>query len=512
MINNHDKEIEIIVNRFKNSDFEYVINKTTILLKKIPNNDLLWNLKGLSLQNLGNIKDSISCFQMSLNNNQKNIAARNNLGNSYKYANQLKLAEECFEECINIDPNYTASIVNLANLKTIVNDFDNAIKLYNKVLSNNENIESIYVNLAQAYQSTRQFEKALQIISKGIQKYPNQTKLDKLLSVQTNYNENEIHLNQMLEKLSNQNLNEEQKINLYFSIGKAYEDKKEYSKSFDFYLKGNELKRRKLKFNINDKIKLFNDIKKYFLSNKVIINDKKLHNKKVIFIFGLPRSGTTLIENIISSHNKVSSMGEINYLNKFFSLNFVKNDQLNIDFINKFSNIDLQKFYFDFVESFNIKTDIVTDKTLNIYWFLGFIKMFFPNAIFIHCQRDPKDNCLSIFKNLFEDGQGWKYNENELIKYYYLYNEIMSFWNSQLNDCILNIQYEDVIIDSKKNIKEIIKFCNLDWDENCLNHQKNKAPIKTLSLNQANKPIYSSSVNSSKNYKPYLKELFSKFN
>jgi len=93
-----------------------------------------------------------------------------------------------------------------------------------------------------------------------------------------------------------------------------------------------------------------------------------------------------------------------------------------------------------------------------------------------------------------------------------LYNEIMSFWNSQLNDCILNIQYEDVIIDSKKNIKEIIKFCNLNWDENCLNHQKNKAPIKTLSLNQANKPIYSSSVNSSKNYEPYLKELFSKFN
>jgi len=512
MINNHDKEIEIIVNRFKNSDFEYVINKTTILLKKIPNNDLLWNLKGLSLQNLGNIKDSISCFQMSLNNNQKNIAARNNLGNSYKYANQLKLAEECFEECINIDPHYTASIVNLANLKTIVNDFDNAIKLYNKVLSNNKNIESIYVNLAQAYQSTRQFEKALQIISKGIQKYPNQTKLDKLLSVQTNYNENEIHLNQMLEKLSNQNLNEEQKINLYFSIGKAYEDKKEYSKSFDFYLKGNEQKRKRLKFNIEEKAKLFDDIKEFFLSRKDINQERKINEKNVIFIFGLPRSGTTLIENIISSHDEISAMGEINYLNKFFDINFVKKNRLDLNFINSFLNFDLQKMYFDFIKSFNIKTNIVTDKSLNVYWYLGFINMFFPNAMFIHCERDPKDNCLSIYKNLFEEGQGWKYNETELIEYVNLYREIMTFWNSILDDKILNIQYEDIIQDSENKIKEIIKFCKLEWDANCLNHHKNKIPIKTLSLNQANKPIYSSSVNSSKNYKPYLKELFSKFN
>ena len=509
---NINKEIEVVINRFKIGDYNFVINKSTVLLKKIPNNDLLWNIKGLSLQTIGNVKESIDCFLKSLNVNPKNIAAKNNLGNSYKYANQYKFALECFEDCIKKDPDYTASIMNLANLKVILNHYEEAIILYNKVLENNENLESVYINLAQAYQSTKQFEKALHIIKKGLKKFPKQTKIDKLLSIQTNYLNEEKHLKKMINKLNNDNLNDDQKINICFAIGKAFEDKKKFKDSFDYYLKGNDLKRAKLNFKIDDKRKLFRNIKEYFSMNTKGVENISKNSRNVIFVFGLPRSGTTLIENIISSHHKVSGLGEINYLNKFFNLNFIRNNQLNIDFINEFLNNDLQKYYFDFIDSFKIKTDFVTDKSLNIYWYLGFINMFFPKAKFIHCQRSPKDNCLSIFKNLFEDGQAWKYRESELIEYYELYREIMVFWNEFLGPKILNIQYEDLIKDNVKHIKNIINFCELEWDDNCLNHHKNNMPIKTLSLNQANKPIYSSSVNSAKNFKPYLKEIFSKFN
>ncbi len=511
MEKNFNKDIQIIVNRFKNRDYDYTINKSTILLKRIPNNDLLWNLKGLSLQTLGNLKESINCFLMSLKANPKNIAARNNLGNSYKYANQYSLALECFEECLKIDPNYIASITNLANLKVIINNYKEAIDLYHNVLKKDENVESVYINLAQAYQSTKDFEKSLDIIHKGINKYPNQTKLDKLLSMQTNYKNDDTHLKKMIKKMEI-DLNEDQKINLYFAIGKAYEDKKDYSNSFKYYSKGNDSKRKKLKFNINDKKKLFGELKNFFENKNYKGKNISKTDKKVIFVFGLPRSGTTLVENIISSHAKVSGMGEINYLNKFFNINFIKNDELNENFINEFLIHDLQKYYFEFIKFFNIKTDIITDKSLNIYWYLGFIDIFFPNAKFIHCQRNPKDNCLSIYKNLFEDGQGWKYNEKELIEYYKLYRDVMIFWNSKLNQKILNIKYEDLVKDSAKNIKEIIKFCDLNWDENCLKHHNNNMPIKTLSLNQANKPIYNTSVNSSKNFEQYLKQIFSSFN
>ena len=503
-----NKEIEIVINRFKTGDYEFAINKSTILLKKLPNNDLLWNLKGLSLQTIGNIKDSIHCFLKSLNINPKNIAARNNLGNSYKYANHYNLALECFEKCIKQDFSYTAAIVNLANLKVIINDYEDAIKLYNQILKNNKNIESVYINLAQAYQSTKDFKNSLKIIHEGIEKYPNQTKLDKILSIQTNYLNDDTHLNVMLDKINN-NLNEDQKINLFFAIGKAFEDKKDYSNAYKYYLKGNELKRKKLKFNINEKIKLFKDLKTFFENNELKGKNISQNERKVIFVFGLPRSGTTLVENIISSHDKVSGLGEINYLNKFFNLNFIKNDQLNIDFINDFLLHDLQKYYFDFVKIFDDKAEFITDKSLNIYWYLGFINIFFPNAKFIHCQRNPKDNCLSIFKNLFEDGQGWKYNENELVEYYKLYEKIMTFWNEKLNQKILNIKYEDLVRDNVNNIKKIINFCGLDWNEKCLNHHMNTMPIKTLSLNQANKPIYKTSVNSSKNFETYLEKISS---
>ncbi len=508
---NINKEIEIVINRFKIGDYNFVINKSTVLLKKIPDNDLLWNIKGLSLQSIGNVRESIDCFLRSLNINPKNIAAKNNLGNAYKYANQYKFALECFEDCIKKDPNYTASIVNLANLKVILNHYEEAILLYNKVLENNEDLESIYINLAQAYQSTKQFEKALHIIKKGLEKFPKQTKIDKLLSIQTNYLNEENHLEKMINKLNNNNLNDDQKINIYFAIGKAFEDKKKFKDSFDYYLKGNDLKRAKLNFKIDDKKKLFRNIKEYFSMNDEKGKNISKNDRNVIFVFGLPRSGTTLIENIIASHRKVSGLGEINYLNKFFNLNFIKNNQLNIDFINEFLNNDLQKYYFDFIDSFKIKTNYITDKSLNIYWYLGFINMFFPKAKFVHCQRSPKDNCLSIFKNLFEDGQAWKYKESELIEYYGLYREIMVFWNEFLGPKILNIQYEDLIKDNVKQTKNIINFCELEWDDNCLNHHKNNMPIKTLSLNQANKPIYSSSINSAENFKPYLKEIFSKF-
>ena len=512
MKTNLNNEIEIIINRYRNNDFDYVISKSTFLLKKIPNNDLLWNIKGLSHQSQGNIKESITCFVSALSRNPKNIAAKNNLGNSYKYANQLDLAENCFEECKNEDPNYLPSIVNLANLKIIINDFDTAINLYLKVLKKDENIEQVYVNLAQAYQSTGKFDKSLKIIETASTKFPTQTKFDKLLSNQINYSKDNNHLKSMLNKLENSYLNKNQKIDLHFSIGKAYEDLKDYAESFKFYKEGNFLKREQFEFNIDDKKKLFFEIKNFFknpISNK---NNQFVSDKEIIFIFGLPRSGTTLVESIISSHKKVSALGELNYLNKFFNLNFVKNEQLNINFIENFFNRNLQSLYIEYIKPFNLNTNIVTDKSLNMYWFIGFAKYFFPKAKFIHCERNPRDNCLSIFKNLFEEGQGWQYSEQELIEYYNLYKEIMIFWNSIFKGEIHNIKYEELVKNTEREIKGMIDYCKLEWDVNCLNYHEINRPIKTLSLNQANKPIYSTSVKSSDNYKDFLKKIFSNFN
>ncbi len=504
-----NNEIKIIIEKFKNKNFNFVINKTTSLLKNNPNNDFLWNIKGLSFRSVGNLINGIDCFKKAIKINPKNINAKNNLGTVYQIANQLEEAENWFKKCIKLNPNFISSLINLGNLKIKTNNFKEAILIYNKILKINKNIEIVYLHLGQAYQNIKQFEKAEIIFKKALEKFPLLTKADKLLSMQTNYLKDEKHLNLMLKKINKNELNINHKIDLSFSIAKAYEDKKNYSQSFNYYAKGNTLKRSTLNFNINNQIKLFESIRSYFSNFKFT---KRSYNskKRVIFIFGLPRSGTTLVENIVSSHNQVSSVGEINFLNKFFRLNFYKENQINLKNINDFLNLDLQKEYFHYLKSFNLANDIITDKSLNIYFNLGFIKHFFPECKFIHCYRNAKDNCLSIYKNLFNDNVGWKYNEKDIIDYYYLYKDIMNFWNEKFSEDILNIKYENLINDKNVVIKNIIKYCDLDWDENCLYHQKNDAPIKTLSFNQANKPIYSSSINSSKNFENYLKNMFDK--
>ena len=139
----------------------------------------------------------------------------------------------------------------------------------------------------------------------------------------------------------------------------------------------------------------------------------------------------------------------------------------------------------------------------------GFIKIFFPNSKIIHSYRNSKDNCLSIYKNLFLNNEKWIYDEEELAKYYLIYDDLMKFWNSFFDNQILNISYEDLINDNIRLTKKIIEYCNLNWEEQCLNHQKNKNPIKTLSVNQANQAIYKTSINSSEPYKDKLTTMFS---
>ena len=135
-------------------------------------------------------------------------------------------------------------------------------------------------------------------------------------------------------------------------------------------------------------------------------------------------------------------------------------------------------------------------------------KDFFPNAKIIHCKRNSKDNCVSLYKNIFEGGINFCYTETELAEYYNLYSELMEFWQSCLPDEILNVEYEKIVTNPKNEIKRLLDYCDLKWQEDCLNFSKNKTPIKTASVGQARNSIYSTSLKSFSKYEIYLKELF----
>ena len=248
------------------------------------------------------------------------------------------------------------------------------------------------------------------------------------------------------------------------------------------------------------------------------INNKKINAtiknpKKIIFILGMPRSGTTLIEQIISSHSNVYSSGELPYLSLILK-NIFFEDEKNIN-NNPIALIEdnekrneLSKQYFSFIKNYEIGQNYITDKApLNFMW-IGFIKILFPDSKIIHSTRDPKDNCISLYKNIFEGGLDFSYSENELGQYYNLYKDLMNFWKEKIPNDFLDVKYENLINNSEDEIKKIIDYCDLNWEESCLNFANSKNPIKTASVGQARKPIYKTSLKSAEKFKPFLKELF----
>lgn len=510
MKKNINTEIQILINRYNNGEFNDVLKKISLLVKDFPKNDFLWNLSGLSFQKIGNIKDSITSFQNAIQANTKNYAAHNNLALSLKYSKDYREAERILKELLKNNPNYLNAIVNLANLKNDTYFFEEAITLYERAIKIEPNSSQIYVNIAHILQTQNKIEEAKAFLIKALKINQNFARADELLSRLTNYNDskNDEHLSEMLNKLKNPNLDEDSKARLHFSLGKGFEDKKDYEKSFHHLQEANYLRSKKSRSSIEFCKKKADDLKKFFSNFNLNSLKVNKNDKKKIFILGLPRSGTTLLEKIISSHSKVSTVSEIGFVFDEITKSIISNGLIDENKINIFIQTDLDKKYQSALDNFNVKNEFIIDKTLTNFWYIGFLKIFFPNSKIIHSYRNPKDNCLSIYKNYIPTNEKWPFDQKEMSEYFLIYQDLMEFWNQLFKDQIYNSKYENLIRDKEKHIREIIKFCELEWDNNCLNHHKNNNPIKTLSINQANKPIYESSINSSKFYEKKLSKLF----
>jgi len=507
-------KIQKLVNQYNFGNYKLVIQEVNILLKKLPNNSFLLNLLGSCYQKLGDFDTAIKNFLQVLSTDQKNLAAMNNLANAYKDILKFEKAENLYKEIINIDPNYINAITNYANLKFQLDQYEDAIELYNRALKIDDKIENIHYNMGLTYQSYGAFEEAKKHFKEMLKINPTATIADRLISRFTKYNQENTHFKEMIERSRIDNLNDNSKINLYFALGKAYEDIKDYEKSFSFIKKANDLTNNKFYYDKKDDDSFTDDIQKFFNKKDVINCVNKKNTDEIIFILGLPRSGTSLAEQIISSHSKVYGAGELNYLEniikkKFFTKNKINlNLPLNDDFISLVSESSQQ--YINLIKNFKTSKNIITDKAPQNFKWIGFINLFFPNSKIIHCYRDAKDNFLSLYKNFFPEGLEWTYNEENLINYYKNYKIMMNFWNKLFSGKIYHLEYEKVINNPKDEIKNLIKFCDLEWEDNCLDFYNTKRSIKTLSVAEARKPIYKSSLSGSSNFSPFLQKAFEK--
>ena len=316
-------EIQNLVN---SNEIKKALSKCEKLVKKFSNNSYIHNLYGLILQKNGQISKSIIYFERSLQCDSSNFAAMNNLANSHKNSYSYKKAEDLYKKIIKQSNKNIKALNNYANLKKELNKYKDAKNLLQKAIKlepGNINILSNIAACCEAIGEKNEAKKyALKILSLEPKNYTNH----KFLSAITNYKKNLNHLEVMKKLLIDddfQNASDAEKIDLYFALGKAFEDVDDIESSYKFLNKANKLKNKNTKFDIFKTEKLFNNIIKTFedIDNSFI---KKKSSKQIIFICGMPRSGTTLVEQIIASHSNVNGAGEIHYLSNLVNEFFLK--------------------------------------------------------------------------------------------------------------------------------------------------------------------------------------------
>jgi len=510
------KKIQIILNLYKSGKLSKAEMLCKSLIKSNPKIVYLYNTLGLILTARKKKDQAIFWFEEGLKIQPRYAMIYNNLGTVYKSMNNLKKAEYYYNKSIELDNKIPDSQNNLGNLYLSMNKFLDAIDCYKKAIKINQKFVIAHHNLGLAYKAIGEFKSATKHLSEATNLNPYFYHSHKALSQIINYNKKTIHLSELKKLYNDSKFNELGKMELSFALGKAFEDIGKFHEAFKLYNEANLIRKKNINFSLKDEKKEFINIKKVF--NREIFNRfSKFANlsDKVIFILGMPRSGTSLIEQIISSHSKVFGGGELNFMidlvKKHFKNGSVKTDFGNICNLKETELKNLAQEYLDNLNNISKDSFRITDKLpINFKW-IGLIKLILPNSKIIHCVRNSRDTCLSIFKiNFPNPSLGYAYDLNDLTEFYNLYFDLMRYWKEILPNFIHDIEYEKIVKKPDREIRNLIKVCNLDWEDNCLKFYKNKRPIKTASDTQARKRIYKTSINSWKNFEIDLKDSFNK--
>ena len=270
------------------------------------------------------------------------------------------------------------------------------------------------------------------------------------------------------------------------------------------YNEGNALRKKLLKYNISSDIKLFKLIKSNYpaISKNSIDFNNLQTNITPIFIVGMPRSGTTLVEQIVSSHSLITGAGELPFADQFGRL---LNEGLSE--INKVNILEFRENYLRKLKNFSYGNRTVTDKMTHNFLYIGLIASALPEAKIIHVKRNPAAVCWANYKQYFDSKElGYCYDLDDMVCYYKLYTNIMEFWENSLSNKIYNLDYELLTVNQEKETQRLIQQIGLEWDEKCLKPQENLRNIATASNLQVRKKVYQNSSQQWKKYKQFLND------
>jgi tetratricopeptide (TPR) repeat protein len=292
---------------------------------------------------------------------------------------------------------------------------------------------------------------------------------------------------------------------VHFALGKAHDDRGDYELAMKQFEEANRIRGRSLSFNKEGLVRRIDNL---IAATSAGFRDRQpdrgVDDATPILIVGMPRSGSTLTEQILSSHPDIAAGGEL----EFWSHRDVPRADLWGITPDAEATRRLAGDYLARLRAIDPAARRVTDKALNNFFFLGVIHRVFPNATIVHCRRHPIDNCLSIFTTSFESTIDYASERSRLVFFYRQYQRLMDHWRAVLPpDRLIEVDYEALVADPEPHTRRLVAACGLEWSDACLSPQDNRRRISTASLWQARQPIYRTSVERWRRYEPWLGEL-----
>ena len=428
-----------------------------------------------------------------------------------KYAKALEEAEKLYKK----DKKNLQFMIAYAVTLQQTNKQEEALNIYNKVLEVDKNNPDVLL-------SKGHLLKTFGNVKESIESYKSSYNIDKyfgdaywsLANLKT-YTFSDKEIKSLKKMVKEEYLNENEKTYMHFALGKAFEDSKDYQISFHHYKAGNDIKKQNIKFDL----KVFDEEcinQKEVCTGDLFEAKKDWGNDSVepIFILGLPRVGSTLLEQILASHSMVEATHELpNILAISHKLNLRKALEKSSrypDILLSLSAPQLKMIgeqYINDAAIFRSGKKYFIDKMPNNFRHIGLIKLILPNAKIIDIRRSSMSACFACYKQLFAEGQEFTYDFKDLAGYYNNYVELMDHWNKVIPNQILSINYEDLINDFDNSVNKILDYCSLPFEQDCIDFYKNKRSVRTPSSEQVRQPIFKSGLDYWKNYESNLDEL-----
>ncbi|HEY1784249.1 MAG TPA: sulfotransferase [Pirellulales bacterium] len=461
--------------------------------------------------NAGRLAEAAAAYRQIVLLRPDLAEAHNNLGNVLVGQRQLDEARVQYERATELNPALFQAFNNLANVLTEQGQLDEAVTRYEQALALKPDLAEAHKSLGNTLAQQGQLERAAAHYRQALVLNPNYAEAQYDHADLKTFHSGDVDLAALEAFAQTDGLPPGKMLYIHFALAKALEDVGDYERAFDHWSKGNAIKRREVEYNEavqQGTFRLIADAFDAALLDR--FRDVGDPSPVPIFVLGMPRSGSTLVEQILASHPQVQAAGELTTLDRL--VRAVQDDagrpmrfpawvwEVDADTLRQ-----IGEAYLASLPPLADGKQRITDKLPGNFNRVGLIRLILPNARIIHTTRDPVDTCVSCFARLFTTGNTFSYDLGELGRYCRGYHNLMAHWRSVLPaGAMLEVAYEDVVENLEEQARRLIDYCGLPWDDRCLNFHENSRPITTASNVQVRRPIYRSSLARWRRYEAFL--------